>query len=313
MTWRRQCFRLSAAIAWLGLATPAYGQVRGMYGPGSALTDGGTLPDPGFAFSDQFWSNTSSSLKGSQGNPLPLQNSVTVSSNTVTLTYVPQRTMLGAHVEFSISFSTTTDSFLLRDPLPGGPSLTGGGAGLTNTNVQPFTLGWQFDRIDVQTGYSFYAPTGRYVPGASDNTSSGFWTHSWQSGVTWYLNESRRTQVSAYNAYLWNTVQEGTGIHAGQNDSIDYSVSQTIAFTADARWSLQAGAAGYGQWQTTENGGQLPIREALKYRVNGAGITLTLTSPFRGFFVAGSALWEYRARNTYEGRTVTLTGGFNIS
>src|SRR5262249_8747786 len=154
----------------------------------------------------------------------PLQDSVTVSSNTVTLTYVPQRTMLGAHLEFSIGFSTTTDSFVLRDPLLGGPGLSGGGAGLTNTNVEPFNLAWQFDRLDVQTGYSFYAPTGRYTAGATDNTSSGFWTHSWQSGITWYVTKNKATQVSAYNAYLWNTVQEGTGIRAGQNDSIDYSI-----------------------------------------------------------------------------------------
>ena len=312
---QRKPRRLATAIGWacvvLLAGAPAYGQIRGMYSPGATLTDGGSLPDPGVAISDQFWSNTSSSLKGPQGNPLALQDSVTVSSNTVTVAYVPKSTLLGAHLEFAVGFSTTKDSFVLRDPLLGGSGLSGGGAGLTNTNVEPIDLGWQFRRLDVQTGYSFYAPTGRYVAGASGNTSSGFWTHSWQSGVTWYLTENKATQVSVYDVYLWNGVQEGTGIRAGQNDSIDYSLSQTFAF-ADARWTLQVGAAGYGQWQTTENRGQLPIREALKYRVNGAGVTISFTSPFKGLFVAGSALAEYGARNTYQGRTFTLTGGFAI-
>jgi len=308
---QRQCAALP--LAALLIASPAYGQVRGMYSPGSTLSAGGSVPDPGLSFIDQFWSNTSDTLKGPRGSALPLEDSVTVSSNTATITYVPDTRVLGARLALSISFSTTRDSFLLRDPLPGGPSLSGGGAGLTNTNVVPFDLGWQFGRVDVQTGYGFYAPTGRFVPGATDNTSSGFWTHSWQSGLTWYLTRNKATQISVYDAYLWNTVQEGTGIHAGENDSVDYSISQTFGLTDDARWSLQVGAAGYGQWQTTENRGQLPIREALKYRVNGGGITFSLSSPFRGLFVAGSALHEYGARNTFQGRTFTLTAGINIS
>jgi hypothetical protein len=47
--------------------------------------------------------------------------------------------------------------------------------------------------------------------------------------------------------------------------------------------------------------------------VNGGGFTVNLTSPFRGLFLAASLLGEYGARNTYQGRTLTLTGGFTIS
>jgi hypothetical protein len=28
--------------------------------------------------------------------------------------------------------------------------------------------------------------------------------------------------------------------------------------------------------------------------------------------VSGSAIWEYAARNTFQGRTFTFTGGFNF-
>jgi hypothetical protein len=283
-----------------------------MYTLGSTLTGGGTVPDPGVSYSNLFWTNTSDRLNGPQGRALPPQQSVTVSTDTSTFLYMPGMRVLGAHVEFAVGLSTTRDSFLLRDPLTVGSSLSGGGAGLTNTQVVPLNLGWRFDRADLQTGYSFYAPTGRFVPGAHDNTSSGFWSHSWQSGVTLYLTNSRATQVSVYDAYLWNTTQEGTGVHAGQNDSVDYSLSQTLALTQDGSWSLQIGAAGYGQWQITENRGQSPIREALKYRVNGGGVTVSVTSPFKGLFVAGAALVEYEARNTYQGRTLTLAGGLHF-
>jgi hypothetical protein len=38
----------------LSIAAPTRAQVRGMYSPGSALTQAGTLGDPGFAYNHQF-------------------------------------------------------------------------------------------------------------------------------------------------------------------------------------------------------------------------------------------------------------------
>jgi hypothetical protein len=131
---------------------------------------------------------------------------VTVSNNTVTLAYVPSRTILHAHLEFVVALQSMADSFVLRDPLSGGAGLTGGGAGLANANVLPLNLRWNTPRVDVQTGYSFYVPAGHFVPGAPDNTSTGFWTHSWQSGVTWYVTKNkthksvRTTSISGHRS-----------------------------------------------------------------------------------------------------------------
>lgn len=60
------------------LAMPAFAQVRGIYSPGSTLTDGGTLPDPSLSYSNQFWYGFSNDLKGEHGNTIPVQSSVTV-------------------------------------------------------------------------------------------------------------------------------------------------------------------------------------------------------------------------------------------
>jgi hypothetical protein len=32
-------------------------------------------------------------------------------------------------------------------------------------------------RVDLTAGYGFYAPTGRFELGATDNIGLGFWTH----------------------------------------------------------------------------------------------------------------------------------------
>jgi hypothetical protein len=300
-----------ALLTLIVLEAAALGQVRGVYSPGSTLTGGGTVPDPGFSYFNQIWYNSASRLMGPQGKALPVQGSVAVLSDSNAVVYVPKFKFLAAHLEFMVVVAFAQGNFAARGPL-GGPGVSGGGAGLTNTNFVPFDLGWHLKWADIQTGYSVYAPTGRFVPGASNNVSSGFWTNAWQTGATIFLNKSQATQASVFNTYAWNTVQQGTGIHPGQNDSVDYSLSQLFLLGKDGKWSFQVGAAGYGQWQTTNNGGQNPIREALRYEVQAAGITISFSSPFKGLYAGASAQWEYGARNTYEGRTTTITAGFNF-
>jgi hypothetical protein len=300
-----------AILTLVILKAPVSGQVRSVYSPGSTLTGGGTVPDPGFSYSNQFWYNSSTRLMGPRGKAIPIRGSVAILSDSNSVVYVPKFKLLHANLQFVVVVAVANGRFAARSPL-GGPGVSGSGAGLTNTNFVPLDLGWHLKWADIQTGYSVYAPTGRFVPGASNNVSSGFWTNAWQTGATVYLTKNKAVQASVFNVYAWNTVQQGTGIHAGQNDSVDYSLTQTFALDPGRKWSLQVGAAGYGQWQTTNNGGQNPIREALKYGVDAAGVTINVSLPFKGLFAGASALWEYGARNTYEGRTTTITAGLNF-
>jgi len=292
-------------------AIPASPQVRGSYSPGSVLTGGGTVSDPGFSYDNQVWYIYSDKLKGPQGNAIPIQGSASFLYDNNSVIYVPKFKFLHANLEFSLDLVLSNGSFTASDPLSGRPTQSGSAVGLTNTNVMPFDLGWHFKWADIQTGYIFAIPTGRYVPNASDNVSTGFWTSFWQTGATVYLNKSKNTQISVLNSYAWNTTQRGTTLHPGQNDSVDYSLTQTISLAKGDRWPLQFGPAGYGQWETTRAGGQLPARAPLLYGVNAAGFTVNLTAPFKSLNFGTSALWEYHARNTYQGRTLVFDA--NIS
>jgi len=295
-------------VAVATLAMPALGQVRGGYSPGSTVTGGGTVPDPGLSYVNQFWHISASDLKGPLGNTLPIKGGVTFTFDNNTLVYVPRFKLLRANLEFSADFAFSNGSYVARDPLLGGPGVGGSQFGLTNTTVMPFDLGWHLKRADLQTGYSVSIPTGRYAVGSANNVSTGFWTSFWQSGATLYLSKSKATQGSIFSAYGWNTRQRGTRVHPGQNESVDYSLTQIVFH----KWPLQFGAAGYGQWQTVKATGQSAVREELRYRVNGAGPTLSLSTPYKGLQFATSGLWEYGARNTYQGRTLTFSVGFNL-
>lgn len=303
---------LAAILAWFLMATPTFAQVRGDYSPGSTLTGGGTVPGPGFSYSNQFWYGHSNELKGQNGNTLPIAVSVTVLIDNNTLAYVPKFKFLGANLEFSVDIAVSNGRLAVGDPFSGASSVIGAGAGLTNTGLVPFDLGWHGKWADVQTGYSVSIPTGHFVAGAPNSVSSGYWTNSWQTGATLYLTKSKSFQISVFNTYAWNTTQRGTGVHPGQNDSVDYSLSRIFSLDKSGKWSLQVGPGGYGQWQTTNNQGQNPVREALTYGVDAAGFVVDLNSPFKGSYVEYSAMWEYAARNTYQGRTLTFTVGFDF-
>jgi hypothetical protein len=291
---------------------PVFAQVRGGYSPGSTLTGGGTVPDPGFSYNNQFWYGSSSQLKGPTGNSVPIDGSVTFKIDNNSVLYVPKFKFLGANLEFSEDTAFSSGSLAARDPFTAGSAVSISAFGLTNTTLVPFDLGWHLKWADLQTGYSVSIPTGRYVAGASNNVSTGYWTNFWQSGATVYLSRSKATQASIFSAYAWNTTQRGTVVHPGQNESVDYSLTQTISLAKGDKWPLQVGAAGYGQWQTTKATGQSPSREEFRYRVNGAGITLNLTAPFKGLQFGTSAMSEYGARSTFQGHTIVFSAGFTL-
>ncbi len=293
-------------------AAPALAQVRGIYSPGSTLTQAGTLGDPGFGYNNQFWYGSSDRLFGPNGNPLTLNAPVSVKVDNNTFTYIPKFKFLGANIQFTVDVAFSNARYYLSGEFLGHPETAqGGGAGITNTNFVPFSLGWHLKWADIQAGYSVYAPTGKYTPGASDNVSTGFWTNSLQVGTTLYLTKNKATQVSLFDVYAWNTTAQGTTVKPGQNDSLDYSLTQTFSLDKSGKWSLQAGPAGYGQWQTTRNSGQLPIREALVYRIDAAGFTTNLSAP-HGISLGVNALWEYGARSTFQGHTLVFTASFTL-
>ena len=46
------------------------------------------------------------------------------------------------------------------------------GAGLTDSVIQPLSLGWHFKRADANASYLIYVPTGRYTNGAKTTPAS---------------------------------------------------------------------------------------------------------------------------------------------
>ena len=176
----------------------------------------------------------------------------------------------------------------------------------------PFTLCWQRSRADIQVGYGFIAPTGRFHQGASDNTGGGYWGHILSTGQTVYLTGNKATAVSAYEVYEFHGTQKDTDVHPGQTFDIDYSVTQMLPLKQDKRTLLQIGLVGYGQYQTTDHSGGNAIPEIAArthYRVNALGAAAGIVVPERKVNVGVKYLKEFANQATVQGHSLQIVAG----
>jgi hypothetical protein len=225
--------------------------------------------------------------------------------------YVYKPKILGGYVE-SLAGVPIANGSLAASGFQNSKSISGGGGGLADTYFVPVQIGWHLKRLDIQTGYAFFAPTGRYTAGASNNVGVGYWTNALQSGATIYLTANKATTLNAFNIYSWSRKQQGTNLTPGQNDSFDYSLLQILPLAKDKAYLLQTGVVGYGQWQTSNSSRGLPALANSRYGVNAIGFTANVLVPSKKLSIGTSAFWEMGAYNTREGRVFMISAAFNL-
>ena len=295
-------FRLLAAICIFTL--PALSQVRGVYPLGMSATNSGVTPEPGISYVNQFLFYSRDQAKGPNGEVLATgQNSVMMDMNSLVWVSKGKIDFLGGPM-FSMSATIPIANNSLTSDIEGGIS---GGGGLADSYYQPFILGWRKKRADIRAVYGFLAPSGRFNVGASNNVGSGYWTHAFSSGQTFYLNPNRTTAISAFEMYEIHTTQQGTQVHPGDTLNLDYSLTHVLSLQRDL--NLQVGLVGYEQWQLTDKTGPsiTPAQTSAHYRVNALGFTSSLMLPPRKVSVGVKYFKEFEDRSTFQGYSLQIT------
>jgi len=165
--------------------------------------------------------------------------------------------------------------------------------GFGDLYVVPFQLGWHLEQTDVVASYGFFAPTGRYEPGADDNIGLGMWSHELSVGITQYLDVEQTWHVATSLFYELHTKKRDTDIRAGDWLILEGGVGRAFASGSSL------GVAYYAIWQTTDaSGAEVP--QLLRGRnIRGFGL-----GPEVGLLQGGvviRALWEFGVRNALEG------------
>jgi hypothetical protein len=188
------------------------------YPVGSKGIKAGSLPAPGFTVEDDnsfYFFDRISGFDG-QLNHLNGFNYV----QTPRLTWMTHLSFLntdigaGIRVPFAYKQVTLKVPFGIAGPLYGSPSTLGTKrqSGLGDIEVQPILLAWHLKHFDFSTGYSFWAPTGDYdrTQFFEENIGTGYWTHSFMVGFTWYPDSEKTWAVSLLNHFDINTEQPST-------------------------------------------------------------------------------------------------------
>jgi hypothetical protein len=292
-------------LTLLAFATPSGAQSRGVYPLGMSATNSGVTPEAGFSYVNQFLFYARDESKGPSGEVLATgQNSVMMDMNTLVWVSKRKIRILGDPV-FSMSATIPIANNSLTSDTTGPIS---GGGGLADSYYQPFILGWRTKRIDIRTVYGFLAPSGRFNAGSNNNVGSGYWTHAFSTGQTFYLTKNRTTAVSAFQMYEIHTTQEGTQIDPGQTWNLDYSVTHVLSVEKDLQ--LQIGMIGYEQRQTTDKTGPGVTASvaSTRYKINAIGFASSVILPARKVSVGVKYFKEFEDRSTFQGYSLQITG-----
>jgi hypothetical protein len=274
-----------------------------------SATNSGVTPEAGITYSNLFIFFSRDEEKGSHGEILATgQNSIMMDMNSFVWVSKKEMARLGGAV-FSASATLPIANNSLTSDVNG--ALSGGG-GFADSYYQPFILGWRKERADIRAVYGFLAPSGRFHVGESNNVGSGYWTHAFSSGQTFYLNANRTTVISAFQMYEIHTTQQGTQIHPGDTLNLDYSLTHVLSLQRDL--NLQVGLVGYEQWQLTDKTGPSisPAQSSAHYRVNALGFASSLMLPARKVSVGVKYFKEFQDRSTFQGYSLQITASIKF-
>jgi len=286
--------------------SPLIAQQRGQYMPGQFGLNAGVMPAPGLTYEEMNVNYSSSTLKGANGDTVPVTGGYNVWAIENVFYYVPNFKFAGANLGVAIIFPTLANGSLALPEY----GVNGGGFGLADTWLQPFTLGWHLNRADVFVGDALWLPTGRYTPGASNNIGYGDFGNHVLTGSTFYITKNKATSANLFTDWEAHSNKNGTNITPVQAFTDEWGIGQILPLKKNFSQLLQFGVVGYDQWQVTSNSGL--DKNAPFYSVHAAGLQTTYILPEKSVSLFFKYYWQYKAYSTSLGNTLVFGGAWTI-
>jgi hypothetical protein len=173
------------------------------------------------------------------------------------------------------------------------------------------TVGWELKRADLTAGYNLYMPTGKFEPGATDNTGLGMWANEFTIGSTVYLDQKRTWNAAATFSLEFNTDKKDTNINVGDLGTVEGGLGKTFykKVSGPIPIIMNVGVAGYAQFKVTGDSGSdiPPLLQGLKDRVFALGpeFNIYVPKPRLTFLVRYEP--EFAARNRTQGQTIVFS------
>lgn len=248
MKKKTQIFALLLVMSMVAIAqevkVSAY--QAGAYQPGLLnLRDLATLGAPGLIFIDYNYWNNSTAYYDQFGDEvsnidinrhelsisLDLNPQVSGYTNVPVIFYASKLKIAGGRYMASVNPVFLGSNYRMNihlDETDESVTSSGNAAGMGDLAIMPLGLGWSFNnKIDLSFFYTFYAPTGKYETGATDNVGRGYWTHQIQLPTYFYLME-KATALLVMPTYEVNGTVKDADVRAGSRFTIEYGISQYL-------------------------------------------------------------------------------------
>jgi hypothetical protein len=237
---------------------------------GAVGLDAGSLLEPGVYLGDRALLYSANRLLDRHGDSIPVSLRLNAFANGFGVAGAIKVAPLATHLSASASVPVAHVSVHTARPEASLDRF-----GLGDVFVQPLQLGWRLPRLDIVTGYAFYAPTARVEPGGQDGVGSGSWTHELSLGGTLCFDRARAWRVSALASYDLNTRKRRIDITRGETLQLQGGAGATVARL------FVVGLAGYAQWQVRDDRGAdlPPVLRGARDRAFGLGPEVDLLIP----------------------------------
>jgi hypothetical protein len=317
--------RSLVAILVLVAAAPVQAQLNGENLLGDMGVKSGTQPEPGLYLSTMYYRYFTDSIRDAEGRPVRLDptggGSQTIHAAMPIVLYVSQKKVLGANYGAMAVMPFANGAL----EAPGFGLSERAGTGASDIYIMPLQLGWHLKRADAVAGFAFFAPTGRYSAGASDNLGRGMWSYEVSAGSTLYLDAARTLSVAATG--YWETHSKKEGEVRIEEDAVsDVKVGQLLTIEGGVGKSFLHGAASFGlayyaQWKTTSDSlrvsaSSTELATSLDgHRVWGVGPDVTVPIATKERLIAlvnVRYLWETGARSKTQGQSLLVTTTFPV-
>ena len=202
----------------------------------------GTLPPPGIYVVNLVYNYNFDTLRTNDGGKIEGTGSIKHTSYGLGFTYVSKKKILGGN--YSASFVMPVVNLIIDTPRLDITSRWSA----SDVYFQPISLGWHVKRADFLVGCSLYVPSGRFIPGGSDNTGFGQWCNEFTFGFTVYPNEKRSIHLSTLASYDIQSEKKGRGQKVGNVMTLEGGAG--LAFRDGM---MNTGLVYYIQWKMTED------------------------------------------------------------
>jgi hypothetical protein len=297
---------IAIAIALLAVPSVALAQLNTQHVKGSAGLKAGSQPPPGgYVVAPLLYFYSADEVRTKDGDLLPFDASLNAAMFGAGYAQVTTKKILGGFYGFEVLFPVGANNRIQGTEIDQNP-----GAGLTDSVIQPISLGWHFKRADALTYYTIYVPTGRYTAGASNNTGLGMWGQELGFGTTVYLNETRQYHAATLASFNFQSKKEDSDTKVGNQMNLEGGVGGDFL-----KGGLTVGLSYYAAFKLTDDQIEgLPgilIRGKNKVFALGPDATLAIARHNTVYgFVRVCYQWETYARTTTQGHGLNISATF---